>query len=103
MRRLADVDEVLDLFGVSDRDIYARATIEDAVLSGDVETYTKAEPPKMGKAWIYIDDDNWIYDSYKCPWCGKEITVDAETSRSDIGFTIEDMKYCPNCGAKMEK
>ena len=62
----------------------------------------------MEKAWIYIDDDNWIYDTYKCPWCGKEITVDAETKslsrrRSDIGFTIEDMKYCPNCGEKVKK
>ncbi len=56
----------------------------------------------MEKAWIYIDDDNWIYDTYKCPWCGKEITVDPER-RSDIGFTIEDMKYCPNCGEKVKK
>ena len=56
----------------------------------------------MGKAWIYIDDFNWMYDTYKCPWCGKEITVDTER-RSDIGFTIEDMKYCPNCGEKVKK
>ena len=90
MGRLADVDEVLDLFGVSDSDIYARTTIEDAVLSGDVETYTKAEPPKIGK-WVedvaYYDEDGCPCIITRCNQCGEPNPVS---------------NFCPNCGAKME-
>ena len=56
---------------------------------------------KHGK-WIYMDNDGTRYDDYKCSACNKTITVDAERC-CDIGFVIEDMCFCPNCGAKMEK
>ena len=52
---------------------------------------------KTGK-WIYQDDGTMTYDSYKCSECGKIITVDAERV-CDIGFVIEDMRFCPNCGS----
>ena len=50
--------------------------------------------------WIYIDDDNLKYDSFMCSECHKSITVDAKRT-DDIGFVIDDMKFCPNCGARM--
>lgn len=50
--------------------------------------------------WIYLDNDELRYDSYRCSSCNRSITVDAER-KDDIGFIIEDMKYCPNCGARM--
>ena len=38
MERLVDVDNVLDLFGCSDRDIYGKYTIEDALYDGSLKT-----------------------------------------------------------------
>ena len=52
--------------------------------------------------WLYTDDDdNWIYDTYRCSECRQQITVDAKR-RCDIGLVIEDMEYCPYCGARMD-
>ena len=59
----------------------------------------ETEEPKTGK-WIYQDDDDMRYDSYKCSECHKLITVDASRV-DDIGFVIGDMKFCPNCGSRM--
>ena len=56
--------------------------------------------PKHGE-WMYIDDDDPLYDSYRCTVCGKVFTVDFER-RDDIGFVIEDLDFCPNCGARMK-
>ena len=56
--------------------------------------------PKVGR-WIAVDSDDMIYDHYKCSNCWCEISVDSKRI-CDIGFTIEDFNYCPNCGAKME-
>ena len=54
---------------------------------------------KMGR-WIYSDDAEIIYDTYWCSECRRYITVDHKRT-DDIGFVIEDMDYCPRCGAKM--
>lgn len=50
--------------------------------------------------WIGKDSDSEMYDSYWCDQCHHEITVDAKRF-CDIGFVIEDFKFCPNCGANM--
>ena len=50
--------------------------------------------------WIPIDDESNIYDEYKCPDCHHYYTVDAER-KCDIGFVIEDLRFCPNCGSPM--
>lgn len=55
---------------------------------------------KHGK-WVYHDDDGMRYDDYHCSVCRKLFTVDAERI-DDICFVIDDLKYCPNCGAKMD-
>jgi hypothetical protein len=51
--------------------------------------------------WIYIDDGDTLYNTYKCSCCGTYITVDAERI-CDIGFIIDDFKYCLNCGDKRD-
>lgn len=57
-------------------------------------------PVRHGE-WIYADDCDSLYDSYWCNNCHHGITVDAER-RCDIGFVVEDLKFCPHCGAKMD-
>lgn len=67
-----------------------------------VRDIPSAEPEVGSKEgyWIYLDNDELRYDSYRCSNCNRSITVDAER-KDDIGFIIEDMKYCPCCGTKM--
>lgn len=38
-RRYVDIDDVLNLFGVKDEDIYAQETIEDALYNGTLKVY----------------------------------------------------------------
>ena len=55
--------------------------------------------PKKGH-WINYDCDEDKYDKIKCSECGHIFIVDSY-HWCDIGFTKDDLKYCPNCGAKM--
>ena len=57
--------------------------------------------PKTGY-WIILDSDSERYEDIKCPFCGHTFTVDA-WRWCDIGFIKEDFKFCPNCGAKIER
>ncbi len=58
------------------------------------------EPVAYGR-WVYVDDDDMCYNTYYCSECRNRITVDSHR-RDDIGFTIDDMKRCNKCGARME-
>lgn len=86
--KFVKVDDVLDLFGISDRDIYARGTIEDSLYDGTLPSYDSIDtlPVKHGRwtkcADIYSDGD------YECSECHKREWYDTN--------------YCPNCGARME-
>lgn len=55
---------------------------------------------KVGK-WIHYDCEDDKYDDICCSECKKKFTVDADRW-CDIGLIATDLKYCPNCGAKME-
>jgi len=50
---IVDTDDVLDLFGASDEDIYAKGTIEDAIYDG---TLKPAEPERKTGRWISEKD-----------------------------------------------
>ena len=63
-------------------------------------TPADVEPVAYGR-WVYVDDDDMRYDTYYCSECHNRITVDSDR-RDDIGFTIDDMKRCNKCGARME-
>ena len=56
--------------------------------------------PKKGK-WIIFDSQSDKVVDIKCSECKKGFAVDAY-KWCDIGFTINDLHYCPNCGAMME-
>ena len=52
--------------------------------------------------WIYIESNDDRYDEIKCSCCHQTFVVDADRFY-DIGFTIDDLKFCPNCGDMKEK
>ncbi len=88
-KRCVNIDDVLDLFGISDRDIYAKETIEDALYDGTLKVYKLSSAERRGQ-WKDIEHapDGLLYVT--CSVCGKRQTVE---------FT----SYCGNCGAKMER
>ena len=51
--------------------------------------------------WLIFDGESDLYVDIKCSYCRKVYTVDSY-KRDDIGFTIEDLKFCPNCGARIK-
>ena len=74
-----------DLYGIKDYILFIPAA--------DVEEVKRGY-------WIGLDSDQWNTDDIRCSNCGHDYTVDAERY-CDIGFIKADLKYCPNCGAKM--
>lgn len=88
-KRCVNIDDVLDLFGISDRDIYAKGTIEDALYDGMLKIYELPSAERRGQ-WEDIEHapNGLLYVT--CSVCGKRQTVE---------FT----SYCGNCGAKMER
>lgn len=87
-RRCVDIDDVLDLFGIDDEDIYAQETIEDALYDGTLKVYGLPSTERLGQ-WKDIEHapNGLLYVT--CSICGKRQTVE---------FT----SYCGNCGAKMD-
>lgn len=67
----------------------------------EIEMVPPAEPERKKGKWIFYETENERYDDIKCPFCKKTYTVDAYRI-DDIGFTAEDFKFCPNCGAEMK-
>lgn len=58
------------------------------------ECRAAVEKHKAKKANLYGDgyaDGKLVYDTYKCPNCGKEYEID-----------YEEYAYCPECGQRME-
>lgn len=112
--RLIDADALMEILTTAIRNMQGVAKFigaeDDPEIQMEIKAYTdiangiKDMPtvePKVAK-WIYHDDDDWRFDTYHCSNCGNIITVDSKR-RDDIGFTIDDMKRCNNCGAKMEE
>jgi hypothetical protein len=97
MTLIVDTDDVLALFGASDRDIYAMGTIEDAIYDG---TLKPAETDRKTGRWIYGEDDVAMCDGYHCSECGFFVPWDYK--RKFIDF-IKDYNFCPNCGSQMLK
>ena len=57
--------------------------------------------PQPKGHWIDYDCNEDKYDKIKCSECGHSYIVDSY-HWCDIGFTEDDLKYCPHCGARME-
>ena len=88
-KQYVDIDDVLNLFGISDRDIYAQGTIEDALYDGILEVYELPPTERLGQ-WKDIEHapDGLLYAT--CSVCGKRQTIEATN-------------YCGNCGVRMER
>ena len=65
-----------------------------------VRNQPSAQPERKTGKWIVFDSDDDKYDKIKCDCCKKGFTVDAY-HWTDIGFTKDDLNFCPNCGADM--
>lgn len=95
-------EEACSIVFINPDDVYSQVMngrangIRDAI----IEMINAPEVGSKEGYWIYLDNDELRYDSYRCSNCNRSITVDAER-KDDIGFIIEDMNYCPCCGAKM--
>ena len=59
-----------------------------------------AQPERKKGRWVEYDSESDKYDEIRCSCCGRCYTVDAY-HWTDIGFTKDDLKFCPNCGADM--
>ncbi len=68
--------------------------------SKGMPNFATAEEIPQGE-WFVFDGESDLYVDIKCSYCRKVYTVDSY-KRDDIGFTIEDLKFCPNCGARMK-
>ena len=99
-KQCVDIDEVLDLFGISDRDIYAKETIEDALYDGTLKIYDPPSAERRGRWNVRYNPGTGWY-RITCSECGEDVTSTAPC----IGF-LPDVKviwdYCPYCGAEME-
>ena len=85
-----------ECFGNHKGDYYPLSEVIDRLQN--VPSATPLEPKKGH--WINYDCDEDKYDKIKCSECGHIFIVDSY-HWCDIGFTKDDLKYCPNCGAKM--
>ena len=73
--------------------------IEIAISTTNAQQTVDAVERKRGR-WIDLDSDRERYDDVMCSNCKKTFMVDAYRW-CDIGFTVDDLKFCPNCGAEM--
>ena len=85
MNRYVDIDNVINLFGISDSDIDAKWTIENALYDGSL-SLADVEPVKHGH-WI-SKFENGEVNTY-CSACGN--------------ITYGLYRYCPDCGARMDE
>ena len=97
MLKLIDADALIEKYTVVIRKTAdEKLKTEIAVLLKDIEEQptVDAEPVRHGK-WIDMGD------YWKCSECMCTQLKKIPTVYGDI--TLEESKYCPYCGAKMEK
>lgn len=80
---IVDIDDVLDLFGINDEDIYAKETIEDALYEGTLKVYKLPSAERRGR-WEQVGDN-----AYRCSACGE--------------ISCCNSPFCSECGADMRE
>lgn len=93
-KRYVNIDDILDLFGIEDEDLYATGTIEDALYDGTLKVY-KLPPTEQRGRWTNHSDE-WDGGYYECSVCGEAYSFIEGTPKEN------NYRYCPNCGARME-
>ena len=91
--KLVYIDDILDLFLISDEDLYAKGVIEDAI-------YNKEIPTMSGEIFLKVSA-HWIKDDTGAEYCSNchEYPYDD----GEYHITNWHSNYCPNCGAKMDQ
>lgn len=83
-KQCVDIDDVLNLFGVEDEDLYATGTIEDALYDGALKIYELPSAERRGQ---------WKDIPFTARWI---------CSNCDYISEFASFKYCPDCGARMD-
>lgn len=112
-----DKEVIIDIENPKDNDLISRQAVLDMLEDINAETegvgfyyehyvdYIKSlpsvKPLKPTGHWIDYDCNEDKYNKIKCSECGHSYIVDSY-HWCDIGFTEDDLKYCPNCGVKMD-
>jgi hypothetical protein len=80
---LVDIDDVLDLFGCSDEDIYAKSIIEDALYDGTLKLLNEQKSASHPTSFLncrcggeasYYDDRYRGYCGVQCTKCGIDMS-----------------------------
>lgn len=96
--RQAAIDAVADLYWMDERLLNFKKEI-DATFD-KIKALPSAQPePKRGK-WT---NDGKAYALYQCSACNEFCTVAGYANCIPEERMYKTMKYCPNCGAKMER
>ncbi len=101
----ANIDDVLNLFGCEDEDIYAKGEIKEALYSGALETISI--PKTVHGQWIEIKSNKFPYNNYVgCSVCKKEAKKIIVGGKLYLDKWYDEYdyfksEYCPYCGAKM--
>lgn len=83
MYNLVDIDDVLDLFGIGDDDLYAIHTIEDALHDGTLKLLNEQKPKlsstsilncRCGGEAVYYDDRWRGCCGIQCTKCGIDMS-----------------------------
>lgn len=91
-------DNVIEIGG----DDFTEKGVHEDDIDAIINKLPSAQPERKRGYWINLDSDEENYDDIRCSNCGMSFTVDAY-GWCDIGFTVDDLKFCPNCGARMEE
>ena len=102
-----NIDDVLNLFGCEDEDIYAKGEIEDALYSGALKTISMSKT--VHGQWIEIKSNEFPYNNYVgCSVCKKEAKKIVVGGKLYLDKWYDEYdyfksEYCPHCGADMRK
>lgn len=98
--RLIDADALTALINNSVFTADMTTTLAVNMAARWIENAPTIESGQKKGRWIFYELENDRYDDMRCPFCKKSYTVDAYRI-DDIGFTAGDLKFCPNCGARL--
>ena len=99
--RLIDADALIEKCNEDMEAVKDLPQRQDGILDAimNINECPTIEERKKGK-WIVFDIDEEKYDEIKCTFCKHTFIVDSH-HWTDIGFTKDDLNYCPHCGADM--
>lgn len=98
MTRFIDADALKYDFGEIDDGQYKRTELYVTNEAIAKQPTIDAEPVRHGK-WDKGTDSHW----HICEECGAEVDISMGTGVWVEGVELRELKYCPNCGARMDE